>query len=175
MDLESLAANITAQQAALYRYARYLGADPATAEDLVQDTFLAAFRTAMPPETADERVCAAWLRGVTRNLFFQHCRRMRSSPVRPGADLLEEAEVVWKSAFLRSGDGFDYIEAVRKCIRQLPEKQRTALDMRYAQRKSRDEMARLLGMTEDGIKSLMRRIRSDLAECIRKRLALESV
>ena len=175
MDRASFEALVKAHQAELYRYARYLGADDAAAEDLVQDTFLVAFGAALPAETADMRVRAAWLRGALRNLFLRYCRRRRASQVVPEPELLEQAEAVWKSEFLRSGDGFDYIVALRKCIRALPEKQRAALDMQYAQRKSRDEMAQLWGMTEDGIKSLMRRIRADLAECIRKRLAMESV
>jgi DNA-directed RNA polymerase specialized sigma24 family protein len=34
-------------------------------------------------------------------------------------------------------------------------------------------MAQALSMSEDGIKSLLRRIRTALAECIRRRLAME--
>ena len=173
MDRESLAEIIKLHQAELYRYARYLGADPAAAEDLVQDTFLTAFKIVMPPETAEARIRAAWLRGVLRNLFLRHCRRQRAAPLLPDAAVLEQAEVVWKADFLRSGDGFDYIEALRKCLQELPERQRAALDLQYAQKKSRSEMARLREMTEDGIKSLMRRIRLALADCIRRRLALE--
>jgi RNA polymerase sigma-70 factor (ECF subfamily) len=173
MDRELLAAIVTAHQTELYRYARYLGADPAAAEDLVQETFLTAFETVMPPETAEPRVRAAWLRGVLRNLFLRYCHRRHAGPILSGADFLEKAEAVWKSDFLRAGDGFDYIESLRKCLQSLPERQRKALDLQYAQKKSRSEIARLFAMTEDGIKSFMRRIRLALADCIRKRIALE--
>ena len=58
-ELETL---IRAHQAELYRYLRYLGADPASAEDLVQDTFLATFQSEADLE-AGVPAAAAWLRG----------------------------------------------------------------------------------------------------------------
>ena len=173
MDRGSFESVIRAHQAELYRYARFLGADDGVSEDLVQDTFLTALRVGMPPETANVRVRAAWLRGVLRNLFLRYCRRRRAGPFAADADLLDRAETVWKSEFLRFGDGFDYLEALRKCVEELPERQRAALDMHYTQRKSRAEMAQSCAMTQDGIKSLMRRIRASLADCVRKRLAAE--
>lgn len=86
---------------------------------------------------------------------------------------LEQAEATWESDFLRGSDGFDYVEALRECLDALPEKERSAVDLRYAQEKSRADMAQVLKMTEDGVKSLLQRIRATLAECIRRRLALQ--
>ena len=87
--------------------------------------------------------------------------------------LLQKAETVWSSEFLRGGDGFDWVEALRVCLEELSEKQRRLVDMRYAEKKSRSEMARLSQMTENGIKSLLRRIRSALGECVKRTLKLE--
>jgi len=157
-------------QASIYRYLRYLGADTADAEDLAQDTFLAAFRSNSHPDLADARLRAAWLRGISRNLLLAHFRRGRANPVGIDSDYLQRAEEAWTREFLGSGDELDYIEALRQCLRALPEKDRRSLDLRYGQRKSRAEMARLRRMTEDGIKSMMRRIRSRLADCVRRRL-----
>jgi RNA polymerase sigma-70 factor (ECF subfamily) len=148
-----------------------LGADQPTAEDLVQDTFLAAFKS--PSAEQDLSSPSAWLRGIARNLFLQHCRRGRRSPLVASSERLDEAENTWRSVFLRDGDGFDYLEALRQCLHDLPPKQRDVLDMRYRDQKSRGEMAQFLGMSEDGIKSLLRRIRAALAQCVEKRLALE--
>ncbi|MBM4034477.1 MAG: RNA polymerase sigma factor [Planctomycetes bacterium] len=173
MTRDDLAALVRIHQAEVYRYVRYLGAEAHAAEDLVQETFLAAFRSDAPPEAADVRGAAAWLRGIARNLFLRYCRSRKTSPVKVDSALVERAEGVWASEFLRGGDGFDYVEALRKCLDALSEKQRHVLDLRYAQKKSRSEMARLLEMSEDGIKSLLRRIRAALAECVRRRLASE--
>lgn len=171
MDHDELAAVVRINQAGIYRYLRYLGADRPTAEDLVQETFLAAFKS----RTAEQDLCSpsAWLRGIARNLFLQHCRRDRRSPVVVGGEHLERAENTWRLVFLRDGDGFDYLEALRQCLHDLPSKQRDVLDMRYRDAKSRGEMAQFLGISEDGIKSLLRRIRAALAKCVEKRLAIE--
>lgn len=159
---------VRTHQAELYRYARYLGAERATAEDLVQETFLAAFRAEDP-----EHAAAPWLRGILRNQFLNWCRRRRLAPQSADPAALSQAESVWQDVFLRDGDGFDYLQALRKCLADQPEKHRQALDLQYAQKKSRAEIARLLSLTEDGVKSFMRRIRARLAECVGKRLAAE--
>ena len=173
MDRGILETLVRTHQAELYRYLRYLGADAATAEDLVQETFLAAFRSETPPPAEDVRGAAAWLRGIARNMFLRHCRNARTARVETNSTLVEQAEDVWAGEFLRGADGFDYVEALRKCLEGLPEKQRRAVDMRYAARKSRAEMAEALRMSQDGVKSLLRRIRAMLADCVRRRLALE--
>jgi RNA polymerase sigma-70 factor, ECF subfamily len=171
VDRLELTAIVRVNQAGIYRYLRYLGADRPTAEDLVQETFLAAFKS----RTAEQDLLSpsAWLRGIARNLFLQHCRRARRSPAVVGGEHLERAETTWRKVFLRDGDGFDYLEALRGCLQDLPPKQRGALDMRYRDKKSRGEMAQFLGISEDGIKSLLRRLRAALADCVEKRLALE--
>ncbi|MFW6108264.1 MAG: RNA polymerase sigma factor [bacterium] len=175
MDKRQLAALVRAHQAELYRYMRYLGAADAPAEDLVQETFLAAFRSDAAPETDDDREMARWLRGVARNMFLRYCRQRRRRPHRLSRAVLEQAEATWAQTFLRGGDGFDYLEALRRCVDALSAHQRQALDLRYAERRSRAEMAESLAMTENGVKSLLRRLRARLAECVQRRLRMESV
>ena len=172
MSSEELESWILAHQAEVYRYVRYLGADSQSiAEDLVQDTFLVAFKSSSPPAVNDERVRAAWLRGIARNLFYNFCRRNKKNPVKVNSEQLEQAEVVWTQDFLSGSDGFEAIEALRGCVSKLEDRQRGIIDNFYTQDKSRAELARLYKMSEDGMKSLMRRIRRDLADCIRRRLA----
>lgn len=172
MNRDELEALVRIHQAELYRYLRYLGAsDRARAEDLVQETFLAAFRSPGPRD-ADERVQAAWLRGIARNLFFAHCRRSRREHSLDQA-ALDQAEAVWANEFLSAGNGFDYLEALRKCLTRLNARQRRFLDLRYAESKSRAEMAAALDMSEDGIKTGLQRIRALLSDCIQQRLRTE--
>jgi len=142
-------------------------------EDLAQETFLVAFRKAAPPDVLEGRRQAAWLKGIARDLFLQYCDRERTSRVKADSESVERAEAVWQGRFLRDGDGLDYTDALRKCPERLSEEHRRAVDLRYAQGKSRAAMASLLNMTEDGIKSLLRRIRAGLADRIRKRLRIE--
>jgi RNA polymerase sigma-70 factor (ECF subfamily) len=170
---DELTALVGIHQAELFRYLLYLGArDRATAEDLVQETFLAAFRSAQAPCPSDERSQAAWLRGIARNLFFAHCRKGKKLKPLDNATL-QRAEEIWACEFLGAGDGFDYVEALQGCLKRLSERQRQLLDLRYADEKSRAEMAELLRLTEDGVKIALRRIRALLADCIQQRLHAE--
>jgi RNA polymerase sigma-70 factor (ECF subfamily) len=170
---DELAALVGVHQAELYRYFFYLGAqDRAVVEDLLQETFLAAFRSAHAPRAADARSQAAWLRGIARNLFYAYCRKGKKQKPLDEATL-QRAEEVWSREFLAAGDGFDYAEALRGCLLRLSARQRQLLDLRYAHDKSRAEMAELMSLTEDGVKMALRRIRALLADCIQQRLVAE--
>jgi len=175
MSSEDLEEMIRTHQSEIYRYLRYLGADRTTAEDIIQETFLAAFKS-RETGLADFEVSrrAAWLRGTARNQLLAHWRRRRQYPTDPATlvQRMDNSEVLWASHFLREGDGFDYVDALRECLDKLPDHQRKPIELFYTQGKSRQEMAGLLQMTEDGIKSLMRRLRRALGICVTKRLKL---
>ncbi len=174
MDREGLEIVVRAHQAEIYRYLRYLGADNASAEDLVQDTFLTALRKGIP-NIDNIKTRSAWLRAVARNLFLSYCRRNKRSRVKVDSELLDRAESTWSSEFLHGGDGYDYVEAMHRCLGKLSERHRSFLDMRYAQSKSRSEMARHWKITQDSVKSLLRRLRTALAKCVRRDLGLDEI
>jgi len=140
-----------------------------TAEDLAQETFIRAYRSLEKLESDDDRGRAAWLRGIARNVFLMDCRNKKRNPVRFDSRQLDEAESFWKENFLRGGDGFDLIEALRECLKKLPVKQREVIDRHYSAGESRKEIACFLGITEDGVKILLRRIRAALGKCVEGR------
>ncbi|MCK6470966.1 MAG: sigma-70 family RNA polymerase sigma factor [Planctomycetes bacterium] len=174
MSRDELEALVLAHQAELYRYVRYLGAADATAaEDLVQESFLAAFKSENAPAASEPARRAAWLRGIARNLFLQYCRSRRTSPVQVDTQALEAGERFWAEDFLRGSDGFEYIEALRGCMERLEEKPRRALDLFYKQKLSRTDVAAAFQMTENGIKSFLQRVRAALGDCIERRVKTE--
>ena len=156
-------------QASLYRYLRYLGAAGA-GEDLTQETFLAAFKSPLPPDMTNVPLRLAWLRGISRNLLLAHFRRRRNNPRHIDNEYLLQAENAWAWRFRESDSESKYAEALRKCVADLSDNDRHMLELRYAGGKSRAEMARLGQMSEDGVKSLMRRVRDRLGQCVRRRL-----
>ena len=170
MDRETLTMLINEHQTSVYRYLRYLGADKASAEDLTQDTFIAAFKSDSVPDMDNVPLRGAWLRGISRNLLLAHFRRQRTNPVRIDSEYLERAEDVWSAQFVGDEDGSGYTAALRECLSVLPDSDRRLLDLRYAHRKSRTEMASMRKMSLDGIKTQLRRIRSRLADCVHRRV-----
>ena len=171
MTQKNLAELVEAHQTELFRYLKYLGADHTVAEDLVQDAFLRAFQAATMPDLANANVRRAWLRRIAHNLFIDHCRRNTVSPVSFNSATADQAEVFWQNEFLPHDEGFGCLEALEHCLHDLPERSRDMIDSFYARRSSRDELARDFGISPDGVKIALRRIRQVLGECIEQRLS----
>jgi len=173
MERKELETLVGVHQAEIYRYLRYLGAPRPAAEDLIQETFLAAYAAQAPAATAGSPACGAWLRGIARNKFLMFCRHERSERSHVQSAGLERAEAVWASEFLREGDGFDYLEALRGCFSRLGNRHQTILREFYEGRKSREQLAADFELSDDGVKSMLRRLREALGSCVRKSLGLE--
>ncbi|MCX7935399.1 MAG: RNA polymerase sigma factor, partial [Planctomycetota bacterium] len=131
MDENTLTALVRVHQAGLYRFARYLGADAETAEDMVQETFLAAYeKDARLP--ADTGQCGAWLRGILRNLFFAHLRREKRAMLLANVEFLQRAETHWQEEALAADqDAAAYVAALRQCLQQASDRDRELLRLRY--------------------------------------------
>jgi RNA polymerase sigma factor (sigma-70 family) len=104
-------------------------------------------------------------------------RKARSNPVASDPlvleQALEEADEVWHAQLLRNGDGFDYHDALQACMSTLKGTQRKLLDMFYGEEFSRAQIAEALNMSEDGVKSFLRRVRSALRQCVQMRLGIK--
>lgn len=159
-----MAALVRAHQAGLWRYLRFLGCQPAEAEDLVQETFLAVFREGF--EVRSPAQTAAYLRAVARNRFLMVRRRERN---RPWAVDIEVAEGVWARA--TRDDLSDYLVALADCLQTaVTARVRQALELQYRDGASRAEIANHLGLAVEGVKTLLRRARSALRDCVEKKL-----
>jgi RNA polymerase sigma-70 factor (ECF subfamily) len=179
MTHDTLEMIVRTHQAMVYRYLRYMGAATDVAEDVAQETFLAAYRSASVPledASAEGGRCAAWLRGVARNQLLMHFRKARSNPHTSDPTVLEEAmeeaDAVWHAEVLRASDGFDYHEALQACLAGLQGTQRKVLDMFYGEEYSRAQIGEALNMSEDGVKSFLRRVRGALRKCVLGRLGI---
>lgn len=158
---------VQAQQMGIWRYLRFLGCDPAQADDLTQETFLAIH--GKPPEERSAAATSAYVRTVARNLFLMSLRRARRQAIVENIELIEE---VWQR-FAADDDGEAYRDAMRDCVETLDGRARQAIDLFYRDQRSRSEIAGELEMTEDGVKSLLRRTREILRKCVEKKVAQE--
>lgn len=151
-------------QTGIWRYLRFLGADCIEVDDLVQDTFLAVLRGKF--EHRSERQTVAFLRRVARNQLLQARRRQ-------GRELntveLAAAEAAWAAA--APDDGLDnYLSALRDCVQELKGHAQQAIQLVYRDRCSRSEVAAQLNMKPEGIKTLLRRARTTLRNCVERKV-----
>lgn len=150
-------------QRGVWRYLRWLGAGAAEADDLTQETFLEVWRR--PFEQYDPRATAAYLRQVAKNRFLMMVRaRGRKAEVN-----IEAADAVF-AEFAREDGGDAQIEALGECLKRVQGKARQAVDLFYVDGHSRAETARLMQMNEEGVKTLLRRVKDSLRECVEGKL-----
>lgn len=158
---------VTAYRFEIWRYLRYLGAENSEADDLTQETFLAVWKK--PFDYIGPKETGAYLRTVARRQLLMLRRKQKRRPPEFDLDL---AEQVWAETVDDSSD--DFIEALRDCVDGLTGRPETAIALHYHQQASRNEIAEQLGMTPDGVKTLLRRTRETLRDCIQRKLSHDS-
>jgi RNA polymerase sigma-70 factor (ECF subfamily) len=158
---DSAASLVREHQVEVWRYLRYLGASPDLADDLAQETFVQLLRA--PYEERGPAARSAWLRTVARNLFWKAHRRTPMAQVE-----LEAIEAAF-AGFTRDDGGEGALAELRLCLDELDGRARTAVRLHYEERRSRRDIGRQLQIGEDGVKSLLRRVRALLRACIERR------
>lgn len=161
MDADAVVALVRAHQAEVWRYLRYLGASAELADDLTQETFLQLLRA--PFAARSERETAGWLRTVARNLWVRSFRRPPFALTE-----LDAIEAAW-DGFARADGGDDTLAQLRECVGLLTGRAREVVRWHYEERCSRQTIAERLGIGEDGVKSLLRRARTTLRDCVERR------
>jgi len=147
-------------QAGVWRYLRALGCEAAQADDLTQETFLAVLQR--PFQDYSPAATGAYLRKVAHNFFItQHRRAGKVTAV----ENIEEFEAEWVR-WAGDDHGEAQLTALRDCLKGLTERARAALEMRFRDQKSRNEIGAALGISEHGAKNLMQRAKQQLKECI---------
>ena len=142
------------------RLAEHLVHDEASAEDLVQDAWVAALE-APPREVRDPR---RWFGGVLRKLAArQHTRERRrrqvEALVEPGGGGPSEAEIV---------EAVSTYKLLRRTVDELREPFRTVVRRRYLEERSLQDIADELGRPYDTVKSQVRRGLEELRRALDK-------
>jgi RNA polymerase sigma-70 factor, ECF subfamily len=131
-----------------YRYA----SNPSEAEDIAQDALLRAWRrrsTLREPERRNQ-----WLATIVRNEAFRQHARVRPDPTAAieGYEGAEDAQVV---ATVERAD-------LRAALKQLSDRDRELLEMRYQEDLTQAQIARKLGIPEGTAKVRLHRARDKL-------------
>ena len=155
----------------LYAFVFYrAGRDASLAEDIVQETFAAAFAR-VGEYDADRGSIGSWLTTLSRNVTRDHLRtHRRADQVAERWDRIDASLAQIYDALARSpmpGDVMARTETrdlVSMTIAHLPETYRTALAGKYVDGKSLEVLATELGLSVDAAKSLLARARRAFKE-----------
>ena len=150
-DEHDVARAYDAHGAELHRFALRCTGDPGAAQDLVQETFLRAWRAAdrYDPARASLRV---WLFAIARNAVVDHAR---AAGARPWQSALPGEEAVAAAAAPAADPVEDLVRSwvLEEALGRLPEDQRTAIVETYLADRPQQEFAAERGIPVGTVRS----------------------
>lgn len=161
-ETECYADIVRTYQRSVWQTVLLAAGDLHTPEDLVQQTFVQAFRHLDQYRLGSN--FRHWINRIARNIAFQELRRRAREDrrLRVYYEYLEEA-----ADDRVSGERLEKLAAaLQGCRGFLSEPASRALALRYEQAKGFEEIAGILGRTVAGTRQLLQRVRETLKKCI---------
>lgn len=160
----------------MYKWALYKTSSVEVAEDLVQDTFLAAsekistFKGDSSPKT--------WLFSILNHKIIDYYRKRLKQPLQTGNQLFSDVfteDEGWKpekqpkdwhtgEAHLLDDEVFQSV--LKMCMDALPEKWSLSVKLKYLADKSGEEICQELGITPSNFWQMVHRAKLKLRDCI---------
>lgn len=167
----------------LYRYALARLRNPERAEDVVQETFLAALQAR--ESYGGRSTERTWLVGILRHKIIDQIRRQwREQPVTElesahtpdqALDELFDARGMWLrdrpqpwSNPPQAPENKEFWIAFRQCMDHLPGRLGDAFALREMEESSSEEVCQILGITPTNLWAMLHRARVRLRQCLEK-------
>jgi len=149
----------------VWRYLRVLGCSSADADELTQEAFTRLLEGSF--EERFEAATRSYLTTAARQLFLQ-MQAKRARHVEVG---WTDAVDAWFEQQCKNDDGEAWLTALSECTARMRGRGAEVLHAFYGDGRSRAEVAAKLGMKENGVKTLLQRLRAQLRACVERRLA----
>ena len=156
---------VHAHQRGVWRYLRFLGCSRTEADDLTQETFLAAWKADF--DEINEAATAGYLRTVARSRFLM---MLRAKGRRISETDLVEVDSDWVQLVDNEDEWDVRVVALEECLQGIQGKAREVIDMNYRQDLRYADIAGKLGMKSEGVRTLMKRVIAKLRECMERKL-----
>lgn len=169
---------------ALLAYATPRVRDQQTAEDLVQDTFLAALKAGNFRGDAQERT---WLIAILRNKICDHFRKLARERTHQGGDENDPVEDGWYAPHMGFMEGWrsppkgwvvddeallsnrEFWQIFHECLRGLPSRQAAAFVLRMMEDVDAEKVCQDLDITATNLWVMLHRARGRLRSCLEER------
>jgi RNA polymerase sigma-70 factor (ECF subfamily) len=140
------------------------------ADDVLQETFLTMTAKAAQFEPGTDFL--AWVRSIARLKVLEHYRKRKSGPQHLDPQVLS---VLAEDAPPEPDDNEDHRRALEDCLKHVPPKSRTIVDLRYAKHLRPPEIASKLSWSVNAIHVALSRIRKALRDCTERKLSTAEV
>lgn len=149
-------------------YLKAILGDEHLAEDLAQDTFLAAHRSIESFE--QDRNFGAWLRGIARNKALEDRRAAARHPMLVDSCIVEGMEQVYTLFDESTGPWEGRIAQVRGCVGQLSDQLKPAVIAVYSHGQTIRQAAAGLGASFSAVAKRLSRARDLIRQCVERSL-----
>lgn len=136
--------------------------DRDAAEDVAQDVFVRLWKVL--PRYDGRAQLSTWIYAITRNASISALRKRRPEDSLSEPAVLEDVESRTSAAPPARDDAAD--TALPKLVEQLPDKQRLAVTLYYLEERSVEEVAGMLAMPANTVKTHLHRARARLAAAL---------
>ena len=148
--------------------------DPLWVDDVAQEAFIVAYNRL--DEFDQTRDFGAWLRGIARNLVINE-RRKDARRKRILSDNLTEVLISSSSVSDQEDDevgdyGLARLNALKECVKNLPEKSLRLLKSRYEDDNSAQDIADEFSMNPPAVRKALERMHSALRDCMEEKMAV---
>ncbi|MBN1675354.1 MAG: sigma-70 family RNA polymerase sigma factor [Kiritimatiellae bacterium] len=148
-------------------YALSLVDTPHTAEDLVQEAFLVAYRKF--EQFDPSRDFGNWMRGIVRRKYLEWVKSRREQPLDEATlTAIEARHRQWDNAW--DEDRGDALAALQKCLAALEGGGRRLVEWFYFRRLSGRAIAARLSVSEAAVRKRLERVRAALLACVERKL-----
>jgi len=162
-DLDAFGALIQEHQSSVFNVCYRILGNRQEAEDLTQEAFIRAYKKLSRYDPS--RPFGPWMRTLAANLCYNHLRKSRLQRVS-----LEDEKDQLKDDPVRDPEFLLEISqehrGLYQALWQLPDNQRIALELRHFQGLSYNEMAKILKLPLNTVRSHLYRGRQKLAEIL---------
>lgn len=159
----------------LYSWAFYKTSDKETAEDLVQETFLAAYQNF--EKFGNKSEAKTWLFSILKNKIADHFRKsFRNSENatvsfnnffdRNGDWIIEQRPQNWEPEEGHLLDNFDFQETLRNCLDKLPEQWNSSVTLKFMEEKESNEICQELSISTTNFWQIIHRAKLQLRKCL---------
>jgi RNA polymerase sigma-70 factor (ECF subfamily) len=163
----------------LYTWAFHKTQDQQTAEDLVQDTFLASFQSF--EKFQHKSTPRTWLFAILNNKITDHFRQQikNASTIRErhtlinffdeNGDWKEEAKPLeWSLYDSHLLDDIEFGRVFQDCLRKLPESWNACLQLKYLDEKDGDQVCQVMNITPSNFWQILHRAKLQIRKCLEK-------
>ena len=170
---------------ALFRFALTRVNNRAVAEDLVQETFLAALKSR--ERFRGGSTVKTWLTSILKHKVIDHYRKKnRAESLQAAAEFYEREEgelfsadghwnfdnpnvpAAWSPEQVLSADRSEFMASFHACARKLPERIRQVFLMRELDGTSSPEICETMGISQQNLWTMLHRARMALRACLQR-------